>query len=67
MTCAANRRLYRFVGRARPELYGRQCHVVYRPDGRCCKSRLGTILIEFADNGQRENVLYRLLRRAHQS
>lgn len=46
----------------RPELRGVRCRAVLRPDGRCIRSRLGTMLVEL-ESGERHNVIGKRLRR----
>lgn len=54
--------LYRYAWRnnaKRAEMFGRMCRVVAR-------GKLGSVLVEFADNGQREVTSRRALRRTFQ-
>lgn len=46
----------------RPDLRGGQCNAVRRSDGKCIRSPMGSMLVEF-ENGERHVVIGRLLRR----
>lgn len=45
-----------------PMLRGRKCKAIRRADGKCIRSRMGTMLVEF-ENGIRHIVLGRRLRK----
>jgi hypothetical protein len=44
-----------------PALKGKECNAVKRANGKCIRSKLSTMLVEF--NGIRHNVLARRLRK----
>ena len=46
----------------RADLRGQRCRAVLRADGKCIRSRLGTMAVEFA-SGERSNVIGRQLRK----
>jgi len=55
--------LYRGDRFTRPDLRGLRCRAVRRPDGKCIRSRLGTMLVE-TERGRRLVVVANQLRKA---
>src|SRR5690606_6289344 len=55
---------YRYLGDrlTAPEHRGRRCKAVRRPDGKCIRSRMGSMLVEWEDGSQCV-VIGRLLRK----
>ncbi|MBW3543987.1 MAG: hypothetical protein KY428_00060 [Bacteroidetes bacterium] len=49
-----------------PALKGKTCTAVERPDGRCIRSKKGTMLVEFAGD-RKANVIGRLLKNCKQA
>jgi hypothetical protein len=45
-----------------PELKGKECRALERPDGKCIRGRNGTMLVQF-EGGRKANVIGRLLRK----
>jgi hypothetical protein len=44
-----------------PELKGKECHAIYRPDGKCIRGKNSNMLVQF--NGKKTVVLARQLRK----
>lgn len=44
-----------------PKLKGKECNAIRRPDGKCIRSKMSTMLVSF--NGITHNVLARRLRK----
>lgn len=45
-----------------PQLKGKRCYAVLRPNGKCIRGKNGSMLVEF-DQGRTANVIGRLLRK----
>lgn len=45
-----------------PELKGKTCEAVLRPNGKCIRGKNGSMLVKF-ENGREANVIGRLLRK----